>query len=118
MTSRLRIVPWQVWWVDFGHPIGREQGGQRPAIVVGSATHCRFPIDMAIVVPLTTRNRGLDHHVRIDSIESGLRQASWARTEDITIVSTQRFTQSAPIGTASLAEIAALSDWLREMVAF
>jgi mRNA interferase MazF len=33
-------------------------------------------------------------------------------------VSTARFTQSAPIGTASAAEIAELSDWLREMVAF
>jgi mRNA interferase MazF len=118
VTNRLRIVPWQVWWVDFGHPIGREQGGQRPAIVVGSTTHCRFPIDMAIVVPLTTRDRGLDHHVRIDSSESGLRQPSWARTEDITTVSTQRFAHPAPIGTASPAEIAALSDWLREMVAF
>jgi mRNA interferase MazF len=110
-------MPWQVWWVDFGHSIGHEQGGQRPAIVVGSTTHCRFPINMAIVVPLTARNRGLDHHVRIDSIESGLREPSWARTEDITTVSTRRFTHPAPVGTASPAEIAALSDWLREMVA-
>ena len=53
-------MPRQVWWVDFGHPTGHEQGGQCPAIVVGSATHCRFPIDMAVVVPLTTRNRGLE----------------------------------------------------------
>jgi mRNA interferase MazF len=48
-----------VWWVDFGTPIGHEQGGVRPAVVVGSTTLCRFPIDMALVVPLTARDRGL-----------------------------------------------------------
>ena len=81
-------------------------------------THCRFPIDMALVVPLTTRDRGLEHHVRIASAESGLRSPSWARTEDIRVVSTKRFTRPGPIGTASEAEIAALCEWLREMVAF
>lgn len=104
--------------MDFGHPIGHEQGGLRPAVVVGSATHCRFPIDMALVVPLTTRDRGLDHHVRIDSPESGLNRPSWARTEEITTVSTQRFTRAQPLGTASPVEIANLTEWLREMVAF
>jgi mRNA interferase MazF len=113
-----RIAPWQVWWVDFGTPIGHEQGGVRPAVVVGSATHCRFPIDMALVVPLTTRDRGLDHHVRISSGASGLPRPSWARTEEITAVSTQRFTQAGPMGVASPEEVSELSDWLREMVAF
>jgi len=118
MTRSPRIAPWQVWVVDFGNPIGHEQGGVRPAIVVGSTTHCRFPIDMALVVPLTSRDRGLDHHVRIASAESGLRSPSWARTEDVRVVSTRRFARPAPIGTASTEEIADLSEWLREMVAF
>ena len=104
--------------MDFGNPIGREQGGVRPAVVVGSVTHCRFPIDMALVVPLTGRDRGLDHHVRIGSGASGLPRPSWARTEEITAVSTRRFTQAAPMGVASPEEVRELSDWLREMVAF
>jgi mRNA interferase MazF len=107
-----------VWLVDFGEPIGHQQGGLRPAVVVGSTAHCRFPIDMALVVPLTTRDRGLDHHVRIDSPESGLKRPSWARTEEIRAVSTQRLARSAPLGTASATEIVELTEWLREMVAF
>ncbi len=113
-----KLTPWQVWLVDFGQPTGHEQGGLRPAVVVGSPAHCRFPIGMALVVPLTTRDRGLDHHVRIDSPEAGLNRPSWARTEEITTVSTQRFARSAPLGTASETEITELSEWLREMVAF
>lgn len=118
MSRVLRLAPWQVWLVDFGQPIGHEQGGLRPAVVVGSAAHCRFPIDMALVVPLTARDRGLDHHVRISSAESGVSRPNWARTEEITAVSTERFTRSEPLGTASAAEVAELSEWLREMVAF
>lgn len=118
MSREPRIGPWQLWWVDLGEPIGHEQGGVRPAVVVGSTSHCRFPIGMALVVPLTTRDRGLDHHVPITSAESGLRQPSWARTEDIRSVSTARFTEATPIGTASAEEIGELADWLREMVAF
>lgn len=116
--SRPRLAPWQVWLVDFGNPVGHEEGGVRPAVVVGSATHCRFPIGMAIVVPLTSRDRGLDHHVRISSAESGLARPSWARTEDITAVSTERFRRPQPLGVVSSAEVDRLSDWLREMVAF
>lgn len=48
------IAPDRAWqcggWVDFGTTVGHEQGGVRPAAVVGSATHCRFLIDMALVV--------------------------------------------------------------------
>jgi mRNA interferase MazF len=56
--------------------------------------------------------------VRIDSPESGLNRPSWARTEEITAMSTQRFTRSQPLGTVQAAEVAELSEWLREMVAF
>lgn len=104
--------------MDFGIPVGHEQGGVRPAVIVGSPTHCAFPIDIVLVVPLTTRDRGLDHHVRMASDSSGLRKPSWARTEEITAVSTQRFRRPAPIGTASKEEIAELCEWLRDMVAF
>jgi mRNA interferase MazF len=113
-----QLAPWQVWPVDFGTPIGHEEGGVCPAVIVGSTTHCRFPIGMAIVVPLTTRDRGLDHHVRIDSVEAGLSRSSWARTEDITAVSVQRFIRPQPLGRLSAAEVERISEWLREMVAF
>jgi mRNA interferase MazF len=118
MSRAPRMAPWQIWLVDFGQPVGHEQGGRRPAVVVGSATHCRFPIDMALVAPMTTRDRGLDHHVRIDSAHSGLNRPSWVRTEEITAVSTERFTGSKPLGRVSDTEIARLREWLREMVAF
>jgi len=111
------VAPWQVWLVDFGQPLGSEQGGLRPAVVVASELHCRFPIDMTLVVPLTTRDRGLPHHVLINSTESGLNRPSWARTEDITAISTVRLGGRRPLGRLADAEAAAMGRWLRRMVA-
>jgi mRNA interferase MazF len=70
------------------------------------------------VVPLTTRDRGLDHHVQINSPGTGLSRPSWARTEDVTAVSVQRFVRPQPLGRVSGTEVERLSEWLREMVAF
>jgi mRNA interferase MazF len=110
------VRPWQVWLVDFGQPVGREQGGVRPAVVVASELHCRFPIDMTIVVPLTTRDRGLPHHVRIASPSSGLERPSWARTEDVTAASTGRLTGRRPLGRLAAAEVDGVRHWLRRMI--
>lgn len=111
------VRPWQVWPVDFGVPVGSEQRGVRPAVVVASELHCRFPIAMTLVVPLTTRDRSLPHHVAVDSPESGLGQRSWARTEDITAISTDRLGGKQPIGQVTASEASAIQRWLRRLVA-
>lgn len=63
------VEPWQVWWADFDPQVGREQSGLRPAIVAGTALACSLPNDLAIVVPCTTRDRGLPFHPRMQSIQ-------------------------------------------------
>ncbi|WP_211241199.1 type II toxin-antitoxin system PemK/MazF family toxin [Pseudonocardia spinosispora] len=73
---------------------------------------------MALVVPLTSRDRGLEHHVRIASPGSGLHRPSWARTEEIVALSTAAFTQDKPLGVAAVAEVGQLREWLREMADF
>lgn len=72
---------------------------------------------VVLVVPLTTRDRGLPHHVEISSTESGLRRASWARTDDIRAISTRRLTRSSPIGRLSDHEIELVRRWVHRMLA-
>ena len=54
--------PWEVWRVAFD-PVGaartHEQANERPAVVVGSQYHCRLPNRLALVIPLTSKDRGL-----------------------------------------------------------
>ena len=81
-----------------------------------TARNLRFPIGMALVIPLTTKDRGLPHHVPIRSPEAGLKQPSWARTEDIRAVSTGRFTRPAPLGRLSDSEIQQVRVWVHRML--
>lgn len=66
---------------------------------------------------MTTRDRGLPHHIAIGSTESGLKQPSWARTEDIRAISTTRFTRTAPLGRLSDQEVEQVRRWVHQMLA-
>ena len=79
-----------VWLVDFGEPIGREQSGFRPAVVVSDDEMNRGPAGLIIVIPVTTTRRGLPSHVEIDDTDSGLDEVSYAKCEDVKSVSDLR----------------------------
>jgi mRNA interferase MazF len=79
-----------VWLVDFGDPVGREQSGRRPAVVVSSDLLNDSRAGVAIVVPVTTAHRGLPSHVEIDRGASGLDDVSYAKCEDVKSIAEQR----------------------------
>lgn len=82
----------ELWLVDFGDPIGREQAGRRPAVVVSADPLNDSGVGVTIVIPTTTSYRGLPSHVEIDNATSGLDDTSYAKCEDIKSVSEQRLT--------------------------
>lgn len=79
-----------IWLVDFGTPVGREQGYRRPAVVISADRMNTGRSGLVIVVPCTTANRGLPTHVQLEPGPSGLRETSYAKAEDIKSVSTDR----------------------------
>lgn len=80
----------EVWMVDFGEPVGHEQGYRRPAVVISVDQLNRSRAELAIVIPVTTTRRGLPSHIEIEPGDSGLSQTSYAKAEDIKSVSTRR----------------------------
>jgi mRNA interferase MazF len=80
----------EVWLVDFGEPIGREQSGRRPAVVVSADPLNESRAGVVIVVPTTTTPRGLPSHVEIAPASFGLDDLSYARCEDLESISEQR----------------------------
>lgn len=81
-----------IWTVMLDPTVANEQRGTRPCIVVSGDRFNALPIRQAIVVPLTTRERGFPHHVAVAD-DGGLKRASWAMCEAIRAISTQRFGQ-------------------------
>lgn len=79
-----------IWLVDFGQPVGREQAGRRPAVVVSADALNDGPSGVVMVVPVTSARRGLPSHVEIDAGDSGLDDVSYAKCEDLKSVSDRR----------------------------
>jgi mRNA interferase MazF len=114
-VSRL-VRPGEVWLVDFGVPIGSEQANRRPAVVVGSALHCSFPIDMAIVAPCTSVDRDLPHHVAVDWRAAGLDRPTWVRTEDVRSISERRLARRTPLGHLADPDLAEVRHFIHLML--
>jgi mRNA interferase MazF len=80
----------EIWLVDFGDPVGREQSGRRPAVIVSADALNESRAGVLLVVPITTARRGLPSHIEIDPGSSGLDHVSYAKCEDIKSISEQR----------------------------
>jgi mRNA interferase MazF len=75
---------------DLNPVAGREQGGVRPVVVVSHNRYAVIP-GLFLAVPLTSRDRGLGHHVEIPpDASTGLKQMSYAMTEQVRAMSDER----------------------------
>jgi len=90
---------------------GREQQGQRPVIVVSADAINRGPSNLAVVVPLTTRDRGIDLHVAVEPPDGGLHERSFALPEEVHVVAQERLIER--WGRLSTAALRQLEDRLR-----
>ena len=101
----------EVWLVDLNPTRGHEQAGVRPGLVVSTDPFNHGPAGLTIILPLTTRARGLSLHVMLEPPEGGLRGRSFIKCEDIRSVAKERFTER--WGTVSAATMAAVEDRMR-----
>lgn len=82
-----------VWDVDLGNPIGHEQGGSRPALIVSVDQFNHGPAELVVVLPITKRDKRIRSHVPVKRGTAGLTVDSWIKCEDIRPVSTKRLTR-------------------------
>lgn len=95
---------------DLNPVAGREQGGVRPVVVVSHDRYAVIP-GLFLAVPLTTRNRDLEHHIEIPADNrTGLKQLSYAMTEQVRAISDQRAGRQ--VGSVSHQTLTAISRYL------
>jgi len=91
--------------------IGHEQLGQRPVVIVSGAGINAGPWPLVVVVPLTTRDRGIPLHVPIQPPDGGLRTRSVALVEQVHAADRQRLVERR--GRVSPAVMRDIDDRLR-----
>lgn len=79
-----------VWLVDLEPVRGHEQGRQRSCVIVSDDLFNHGPAGLVVVVPLTTRERGIPLHVGVDPPDGGLRRRSFIKCEDVRSISVER----------------------------
>ncbi len=85
----------EVWWVDFGEPLGSEPGYRRPALVVSSDRFNRSRIATVVVLPVTSNLRLASGpgNVELERGEAGLSKASVINVSQVVVVDRSRFDQ-------------------------
>jgi mRNA interferase MazF len=82
-----------IWTLDLDPTRGHEQAGRRPALIVSVDQFNQGPADLLVVLPITSKAKGIPLHVRIASPEGGVKTPSYVKCEDIRSVSKQRLAQ-------------------------
>ncbi|MEK7874279.1 MAG: type II toxin-antitoxin system PemK/MazF family toxin [Chloroflexota bacterium] len=105
----------EVWLINLDPARGHEQAGQRPALIVSDDTFNHGPAGLVVVIPITSRARGIPLHVRVEPPDGGLTVASFIKCEDIRSVSKERLTKC--WGSVRPDTMAAVEDRLRILLA-
>lgn len=80
----------QIWLVDLNPTRGHEQAGNRPCLVVSVDLFNSGASGLAVVLPITSKNKGIPFHVEVNPPEGGLTQRSYIKCEDVRSISIER----------------------------
>lgn len=100
-----------IWRVDLNPIRGHEQAGFRPCLVVSVDLFNQGPATLAVVLPITSRERGVPFHVEIAPPEGGVKVNSFIMCEAIRSISLERFNEH--WGAISKETMEAVEDRLR-----
>lgn len=83
----------EVWSVNLDPVRGREQAGRRPALVLSVDQFNHGPAELVVVIPITSKAKGIPFHVSVNPPEGGLSQSSFIKCEDVRSISKERLVQ-------------------------
>jgi mRNA interferase MazF len=106
------LRPGDVVWVEPEIAVGREQAGRRPALVVAGVGYLKTVDTLALVVPITSVERGWPNHIEV--VGADLDRRSWAMSEQVRTISRERVAGGA--GRADEVTLAAVRGWLADFL--
>jgi mRNA interferase MazF len=101
----------EIWLVGLDSTKGREQAGMRPALVVSVDIFNHGAAELVVVIPITSKAKGIPLHVEVTPPEGGLTMTSFVKCEDVRSISTSRLVRR--IGKVSATTIDSVEDRLR-----
>ena len=91
----------EVWTADLEPTRGREQAGKRPVLVVSTDGFNHSPAELVVILPITSKGKGIPWHVPVSAPEGGLTRTSFVMCEAIRCVARERLAR----------RLGEISDW-------
>ena len=104
----------EVWLVSLDPVRGHEQGGTRPVVLVSTDLFNHGPSGLVVIVPTTTRERGLPLHVEVIPPDGGMRRRSFVKVEDVRSIARDRLIER--WGTLASSTLAVIEHRLRTLL--
>ena len=101
----------EIWLVGLDPTKGREQAGMRPALVVSVDVFNHGAAELVVVIPITSKAKGVPLHVEVTPPEGGLTMTSFVKCEDVRSISISRMAKR--LGRVSDQTIELVEDRLR-----
>lgn len=105
----------QVWRANLSPTKGHETRGTRPCLIITVDQFNHGPADLIVVLPLTTRDKGIPFHVLVNPPEGGLSEQSFIKSEEIRCISKQRLVEY--MGDIAAPTMEEVSDYVRILLA-
>ncbi len=106
----------EIWLADLHPTRGHEQTGRRPVVIISDDLFNSGPADLIIVLPVTSRIRGIPSHIVVQPPEGSLRKPSAVICEGIRSITKQRLVKR--WGIVSPATLNDAEDALRILLSF
>jgi mRNA interferase MazF len=101
----------EIWLVDLNPTRGREPFGRRPALIVSVDLFNQGPAGLVVALPVTSKEKGIPFHLKIEAVESGLSKKSFIKCEDIRSIAKERLLKR--VGQISPRTLTDVEDRLR-----
>ncbi|MEN3059031.1 MAG: type II toxin-antitoxin system PemK/MazF family toxin [Candidatus Methanosuratincola petrocarbonis] len=96
----------EIWLVDLSPVRGHEVAGRRPALVISVDQFNHGPAGLVVVIPLTTKEKGIPFHVEVQPPQGGLKRRSFIKCEDLRSVAKERLLERwGKVTPSTLAEV-------------
>lgn len=83
----------EIWTADLDPTRGREQAGRCPVLVVSTDRFNQSAAELVVILPVTSKQKGVPWHVLVRPPEGGLRTASYVMCEAVRCVARDRLTR-------------------------
>lgn len=104
----------EVWIINLDPTKGREQAGKRPALVLSVDQFNHGPAELVVILPITSKAKGIPLHVAVTPPEGGLSQPSFIKCEDVRSVSKERLLNK--LGIVSAQTMVAVEDRIKRLL--